>query len=280
MYYYDNLFCNEDSCKEKEEINSLKGRGNDKMTRTDICDRQFEELFQNKRTPDKTDPEFMDILQKFIFGEISQIGSLDNKMRELITVVVLTTMQTLPQLKAHVKASLNVGVSPLEIMESIYNCAPFIGFPKTLNAISTMNEVFVESNISLPLEEARTTTEENRFEKGSKIQSPIYGTEIKDKYQVLPKEIGEAIPRFLTELGFGDFYTRKGLSVKTRELLVLCVLTTLGQIGPLKAHVLGNIKVGNSLEVQYAALMQCLPYIGFPSVFAAINMMKEMDINE
>lgn len=250
------------------------------MKRTEICNQQFKELFKEERTPNQTDPEFMEILQKFIFGEISQIGSLDNKIRELITVTILTTMQTLPQLKAHVKASLNVGVTPLEIREAIYNCAPFIGFPKTLNAISTMNEVFKENNISLPLEEATTTTEENRFEKGSEIQSPIYGTEIKDKYQNLPKEIGEAIPRFLTEVGFGDFYTRKGLSVKTRELLVLCILTTLGQIGPLKAHVLGNIKVGNSLETQYAALMQCLPYIGFPAVFVAINMMKEMDIND
>lgn len=48
-----------------------------------------------------TDPEFMRILQRFIFGEVSYEGSLDDKLRELITVTVLTVNQTLPQLKAH-----------------------------------------------------------------------------------------------------------------------------------------------------------------------------------
>lgn len=250
------------------------------MTREEICNKQFKELFGIERTKDTTDPEFMDILQKFIFGEVSEVGALDNKMRELITITVLTTMQTLPQLKAHVGACLNVGLTPIEIREAIYNCAPFIGFPRTLNAISTMNEVFIERNIKLPLEPSSTTTEENRYEKGLEIQEPLYGTEIKDKYKTLPKEIGEAIPKFLTELCFGDFYSRKGLDVATKELLVLCILTTLNQIGPLKSHVLGNLKVGNTKEVQYAALMQCLPYIGFPPVFAAINTMKEMNLDD
>lgn len=250
------------------------------MTREEICNKQFEELFGGQRTPDKNDKEFMDILQKFIFGEVSQVGNLDNRMRELITITVLATLQTLPQLKAHVKASLNVGATPIEIREAIYNVAAFIGFPRTLNAINTMNEAFAESNISLPLEDTSTVTEENRYQKGLEIQEPIYGTEIKDKYKDLPKEIGEAIPKFLTELGFGDFYTRKGLSIQERELLVLCTLTTLNQIGPLKSHVLGNIKVGNTLETMYSALVQCLPYTGFPAVFAAINTIKEMNLHD
>ena len=59
-------------------------------------------------------------------------GSLDNRMRELVTVTVLTTLGALPQLKAHVGASLNAGCTPVEIREAIYQCAPFIGFPKTL----------------------------------------------------------------------------------------------------------------------------------------------------
>ena len=86
----------------------------------------------------------MRILQRFIFGEVSYAGSLDNRMRELITITVLTVNQTLPQLKAHVGACLNVGLTPEEIREAVYQCAPFVGFPKTLNAIAAMNETFAE----------------------------------------------------------------------------------------------------------------------------------------
>lgn len=95
-----------------------------------------------------TDPEMMDILQKFIFGEVFRTGELDIKTREMITCVTLATMQTLPQLKAHAGAALNVGVTPVELREAIYSCAPFIGFPKTLNALTVINEVFKERDIS------------------------------------------------------------------------------------------------------------------------------------
>ena len=160
----------------------------------------MQELFHIHAAGDEgTDGGFMQILQGYIFGDVCYTGSLDNRMRELVTVTVLTTLSALPQLKAHVQASLNAGCSPVEIRETIYQCAPFIGFPKTLNAISTMNEAFSDRGISLPLPEQKTLqTDEERYEKGLQIQAPIYGTEIKDRYTWLPGDFAEAVPRFLT----------------------------------------------------------------------------------
>jgi hypothetical protein len=71
--------------------------------------------------------------------------------RELITVTVLACLQTLPQLRSHTAAALNVGVQPVEIREAMYQLAPFIGFPRTLNAVAAVNEVFRERGITLPL---------------------------------------------------------------------------------------------------------------------------------
>ena len=129
-------------------------------------------------------------------------------------------MQTLPQLKTHSMAALNVGVTPIELREVVYQCAPFIGFPRTLNAIETLNEVFKERGIALPLETQGTVSEYNRYEKGSSIQTPLYGTEIRDALNSLPQGMGEDVSRFLTEVCFGDFYTRNTLDIKTRELFV------------------------------------------------------------
>jgi 4-carboxymuconolactone decarboxylase len=72
----------------------------------------------------------MTILQRFIFGEVFYIGNLSDTTRELITITALATNQTLPQLRAHTSAALNIGVKPLEIREVIYQLAPFIGYPK------------------------------------------------------------------------------------------------------------------------------------------------------
>ena len=248
-----------------------------KMTREQVCKENFEALFKSEWNPNVgNDPEMMSILQKYIFGEVFAIGKLDNKTREMLTVTTLVTQQTLPQLKAHINALLNTGATPNEVREIIYQCAPFIGFPKTLNAISVMNEVFSERNIKLPLENSSTTNESNRYEKGLKIQQPLYGDEIKKSLEGLPDNFGDKIARLLSEVCFGDFYARKGLDLKTRELLVLAILVTDGNEDTLKSHIKGNLKAGNTKEDVAAAIIQCMPYIGFSKTFKALYIFKDV----
>lgn len=247
------------------------------MTRTDICKENFRELFKGEAlSPNGDDPEMMAILQKYIFGEVFTVGELDMKTREMLTVTSLAVQQTLPQLKAHINAALNVGVSPIELREAIYQCAPFIGFPKTLNALAVLNEVFKERGIETPLKSTATVTEDERFAKGLALQEPVYGDEIENSLKGLPDDMGKDVARFLTEVCFGDFYTREGLDIKTRELLVVGILVTTGNTSVLKSHIKGNLKVGNSKESITAAIIQCLPYVGFPNTIAALKTLKEV----
>jgi len=248
------------------------------VDRVSLSAEKYQQLFGSPPDPEGgPDPELMAILRHVIFGEVFHIGGLDDRIRELITVVVLVTQQTLPQLRSHTAAALNVGVSPLEIREAVYQCAPFLGFPKTLNGVTVINEVFAERGITLPLADRATVTEEDRFERGQAIQHPLYGDEIRDSLAGLPEELRGIVPRLLTEFCFGDFYTRSGLDLAPRELLVLCVLAALGGADvQLRGHAAGNLKAGNSVEVQTAAMIHCLPYIGFPRALNAIRAINEV----
>jgi len=191
----------------------------------------------------------------------------------------LATNQTLPQLKAHTNAALNIGVTPIEIREVVYQTAPFIGFPKVLNALNTINEVFESRNIQLPLEKKGTIAESERLEKGNEQQYPLYGNAMKQNMQDLPGEFAEVIPKILTGLCFGDFYTRDGLDIKTRELMIFCALAALGGTErQMASHAAGNMKVGNSKETLLSAMVHCFPYIGFPRVSNAISVIKAAEI--
>jgi 4-carboxymuconolactone decarboxylase len=237
---------------------------------------KYKELFGQEITPSKTDPELMTILQRFIFGEVFNAGNLDDRTRELITITTLTVNQTLPQLKAHTSAALNVGVKPIEIRESIYQLAPFIGYPKVLNAIDTINSVFTSRGIKLPLENTGTVKEEKRLEIGKEKQVPLYGDGMKKAMKDLPGGFDTIIPDMLTTSLFADFYTRGGLDIKTRELLIFCALATLGGTErQMASHAVGNLKVGNTKETLVAAMVQCYPYIGFPRISNAINILKD-----
>jgi 4-carboxymuconolactone decarboxylase len=105
----------------------------------------------------------------------------------------------------------------------------------------------------------------------------LYGNEIKDNLADLPEPFNGAVPRFLTEFCFGDFYTRDGLTLAQRELLILCALATIGdtaaQLGP---HGRACLQTGNTKTGVVAALVHCFPYIGFPRAVAAIRAVKDL----
>jgi len=252
----------------------------DTMNRIERAKQTYEKLFKQVQSVSSSDdPELMTILQRFIFGEVFYTGNLTDASRELITITALATNQTLPQLRAHTNAALNIGVKPIEIREVIYQLAPFIGYPKVLNALDTINTVFKDRGIKLPLQNEATIADSERFAKGKEIQTPIYGEGMRQNMKDLPGEFAQAIPRILTESCFGDFYTRSGLDLKTRELMIFCALATLGgadkQMG---SHAVGNIKVGNDKETLLSALVQLYPYIGFPRIANAIYAIKDAKV--
>ena len=252
----------------------------DSMNRIERSRETYERLFkQIQSVSGSDDPELMTILQRFIFGEVFYIGNISDTTRELITITALATNQTLPQLRAHTNAALNIGIKPIEIREVIYQLAPFIGYPKVLNALDIINTVFKDRGIKLPLQNEATIADSERFDKGKAIQSPIYGEGMKENMKDLPGEFADAIPRILTGSCFGDFYTRSGLDLKTRELMIFCALVTLGgadrQLG---SHAVGNMKVGNGKETLLSALVQLYPYIGFPRIANAIYAIKDAKV--
>ena len=244
--------------------------------RAEVCKENYRTLFGGEAlTGQGNDPEMMGILQKFIFGEVFATGDLTLKQREMITCITLATMQTLPQLKAHAGAALNVGVTPEELREVMYLTAPFIGFPKMLNAVGTVNEVFKELGISLPLKAQGTVTDDTRHEAGKAIQDTLYPGGISGAMAGIPGDMGKEVEKFLTDYFFGEIYSRGALDLQTRELLGYCVLTALEAESQLQSHYHGNMKAGNTPEVLTAAVIQCLPYIGFPAAIKALRIIKQ-----
>ena len=254
----------------------VKAQKDKVMDRIETCKENYRTLFGGEALNGQgTDPEMMDILQKFIFGEVFETGSLTMKQREMITCATLAAMQTLPQLKAHAGAALNVGVTPAELREVMYLTAPFIGFPKMLNAVAAVNDVFSERGIALPLERQGVVTEESRHDKGRSIQNRLYPGGISSVMDGVPGGMGRDVERFLTDYFFGEIYSRGALDLKTRELLGYCILTAVGAESQLHSHYHGNINAGNTPETLTAAVIQSLPYVGFPAEIKALRIIRE-----
>ncbi|KQV56382.1 4-carboxymuconolactone decarboxylase [Duganella sp. Root198D2] len=90
-------------------------------------------------------PDFARYLIEFPFGDIYSRPGLDLKSREIAVLAALTAMgNAAPQLKVHIRAALNVGVSREEIVETIMQMAVYAGFPAALNGLMAAKEVFAQ----------------------------------------------------------------------------------------------------------------------------------------
>ncbi len=88
-------------------------------------------------------PDFARYLIEFPFGDIYSRDGLDLRSREIATIAALTAMgNAAPQLKVHIEAGLNVGLSRQEIVETIMQMAVYAGFPAALNGLFAAKEVF------------------------------------------------------------------------------------------------------------------------------------------
>ena len=88
-------------------------------------------------------PDFARYLIEFPFGDIYSRPGLDLRSREIAVVAALTAMgNAAPQLRVHLRAALNVGVTRQEIVEVIMQMAVYAGFPAALNGLMAAREVF------------------------------------------------------------------------------------------------------------------------------------------
>jgi 4-carboxymuconolactone decarboxylase len=85
---------------------------------------------------------------EFPFGDIYSRPGLTLKEREIATIAALVTLgSAIPQLKVHIRAGLNVGLTENEIVEIIIQMAVYAGFPAAINAALAAKEVFMKGKI-------------------------------------------------------------------------------------------------------------------------------------
>lgn len=88
-------------------------------------------------------PDFATYLFEFPFGDIYSRPGLGLREREIATIAALAAMgNAAPQLKVHIEAGLNVGLTQDEITEVLMQMAVYAGFPAALNGLFAAKEVF------------------------------------------------------------------------------------------------------------------------------------------
>jgi 4-carboxymuconolactone decarboxylase len=247
------------------------------MAISETARKNHEALFPNHESAlEVTDPELVEVFDNFAFDEVLRYGNLDTRTRLMVILGSLIASQALAEYRVMLGGALNIGVTPIEVKEIVYQAVPYVGIAKVFDFIHATNDILESRGIQLPLEGQSITTPETRFERGLALQKEIFGDTIDKMYQSSP-ENQRHIQEYLSANCFGDYVTRNGLDIKARELLTFSMLLSLGGCEPqLKGHIQGNLNIGNDKEVLLSVVTQLIPYVGYPKALNAIRCLNEV----
>lgn len=246
------------------------------MAITEAAKAYHEKMFPGSHsTMLDTDPEFMEQFYNFAYDEVVNQDDLDDRTRFMAILATLLGCQGVDEFHCQMIAALNLGVTPVEVKEIVYQAVAYLGIGRVSPFLQVVNEVLAERGVALPLEGQATTTTENRREAGTQAQVDIFGEHMRDFWKFGPEE-SRHINLWLADNCFGDYYTRKGLTYQQREMITFCFLTAQGGCEPqLTSHAAANMKIGNDRAFLIKIISQCLPYIGYPRSLNAMRCVNE-----
>ena len=118
----------------------------------------------------------------------------------------------------------------------------------------------------------------DRFKKGLETMKE-YVTEDALKQMVESDALADVAPdlrKMIVEFAYGDIYSREGLGKKKRALVVITAVVTQGAAPQTKTHITRGLHAGLTPKEIVEALLQLVPYIGFPRVQNALTIAQEV----
>ncbi|MDO6738936.1 carboxymuconolactone decarboxylase family protein [Wenyingzhuangia sp. 2_MG-2023] len=87
-------------------------------------------------------PELVQFVLEYGYADIFSRDNLDNKYRQIATISALTALGTAEsQLKFHINAGFNIGLTETEIKEIMLLMTVYSGFPSAINGMNVLKEV-------------------------------------------------------------------------------------------------------------------------------------------
>lgn len=110
-----------------------------------------------------------------------------------------------------------------------------------------------------------------RYLRGIEIAEQLAAEKLEEFTTSRVAELAPDFARMAIEFPLGDIYGRDGLDLRSREIVAISSLATLGNASPqLRIHIRAATKVGLTRTEIIEILMQTAIYAGFPAALNAL----------
>jgi 4-carboxymuconolactone decarboxylase len=114
------------------------------------------------------------------------------------------------------------------------------------------------------------------FDKGLKVRREVLGAEYVDNALKNADDFTRPIQELVTQMAWGEIWTRPGLDRRTRSLINLSMITALNRPHELKLHVRGAITNGVTKDEIMEVFLQSAIYCGMPAALDSFRVAKEV----
>jgi 4-carboxymuconolactone decarboxylase len=114
------------------------------------------------------------------------------------------------------------------------------------------------------------------FDKGLKVRREVLGAEYVDNALKNADDFSRPIQELVTQMAWGEIWTRPGLDRRTRSFMNLAMITALNRPHELKMHVRGALNNGLTKAEIVEVFLQTAIYCGMPAALDSFRIAREV----
>lgn len=213
-------------------------------------------------------PALQNYTTEGLFGAVWAREALSARDRSLVTVAILIARNQGGELDDYIARALEAGVTPAEISETITHLAFYSGWSNAMTAVEAAADAFEETGVTedqLPAADPELLPLDQEAEDAREAQvSGNFG------------EVSQGVVDNTREFLFRDLWLRPELEPRDRSLITVAALIASGQVAQMPFHLNRAMDNGLTAEEVDGVLAQAAFYTGWPNVFTALPVAKEI----
>jgi 4-carboxymuconolactone decarboxylase len=203
-----------------------------------------------------------------LLGEAWKRPGLAPRDRSIVTLAALIARNQTIEMPYYLNLALDNGVKPREISEVITHLAFYSGWPNAVSGVAVAKDVFAQRKIGtdqlppaspqlLPLDEAAEAQRASRV-------GEQFGA------------VAPGVVQYTADVLFRDLWLRPDLAPRDRSLVTVSALIASGQVAQIPYHLNRAMDHGLTQAQAAEAITQLAFYAGWPNVFSALPVAKDV----
>jgi 4-carboxymuconolactone decarboxylase len=206
--------------------------------------------------------------QDRLLGEVWKRPQLSARDRSIVTLAALIARQQTIEMPLYLNLALDNGVKPREVSEMMTHLAFYAGWGNAASAIAVARDVFAQRKIGpdqLP-----------------QLTPPLLALDEKAEAQRAARVSGDfgnvapGVVQYTTDVLFRDLWLRPDLAPRDRSLITVTALIANGQVAQMPYHLNRAMDNGLTKEQAGEVLTHLAFYVGWPNVFSALPVAKDV----